>query len=54
LAIDYDRDESIALDILELNNLMPASCQLSPTAWFLRVQFDRGVLPSLQGEDGRS
>jgi hypothetical protein len=54
LAINGNRYESIALDILELNNLMPSSCELSPPAWFLRVLFDRGVLPSLYGEYGRS
>jgi hypothetical protein len=49
LVIDCDRYESIGFDILELNNLMPRSGELSIGRAF-RVLFERGVLPTLHCE----
>jgi len=50
LVIDGDRNESIGFDILELNNLMPRSGELSPSARLFRVLFERDILPTLHCE----
>jgi len=44
LAVDGNRYELVALGIFELHNLMTGPRQFSPSAWLLRILFDRLIL----------
>ena len=41
LAIHYNRDEPVIFCVLELHDLMTATCQLSPSAGLLWILLDR-------------